>query len=46
MNSIRLQPGVVVTLCGSGICGFGLVLGPLGVVLECVLLLVWFGFWG
>ena len=34
MNSINLKPRVAVTLWGSGICAFGLVLGPLGAVLS------------
>ena len=33
MNSINLQPGVVVTSWGSGICIFGLVWGLLGLFL-------------
>ena len=46
MNSISLQLWVVVTLLGSRICAFGLVLGPLGAVLGCILLLAWLPFGG
>ena len=41
MNSISLQPEVVVTLWGSGVCAFGLGLGPLGAVSGAIC--CWFG---